>query len=527
MEDKSVIVEHREHDGMRVLAVDTGMSSRALAQSKLVNSLSSRGFIFKADGSVDAWTPLGTYSEIIDGKEKTFIYGPDFDADPLLQYAEGNREIAWKALHASITAVNRAFLDRQITGEDVTNIAGAGPLALLPASDGTVLALPPDLILRCIAAHGEKAEIDNRVLWVHPDYRTINPSWAFSFMAGTVAYRIVSGIAPFAANRDLKRKATGCEAIGIDMRNGFFEPIDMAVWAIQSAAATCINSLVSTGKATSIDMLASFGPSIESVIDPARESIPESEEFAAKRVAYAEKIAQDAKREDFFRHYRTAFIVGGILFVSALVLLAVYIRDLNSGPDTLGLKPLEVVDGYYNAVENLDQEISEAYSVKGLKTDYESYISNFYVTSRIRLSYEGTGIVTPENLYALKNPGTNMIYGITRYESRNLMVSPELAECTVSFYYWLPLSDKEGETDTSTVLLSILHCTDRVSLAYEKNRWKITGIEKLESEPIPVDGDALLEMIKSGIAGDLPYAPADAELEKAKREREAKSGPLF
>lgn len=527
MDDKQVIVEHRERDGTRVLAIATGMTSRALAQSKLVTTLSSRGLILKPDGTTEEWVPEGTFVDFENGKERTFVYGHDFDAEPLLRRAEGNREEAWKALHASITAVNRAFLDHALSESDVTRIAGTGPLALLPAADGSVLVLPGDLVTRCAAAHGEQAEIDNRLLWIHPDYQTLNPSWAFSFMAGTVAYRIASGVPPFAAHRPFKRKVDGCEAISIDMRNGFFEPIDTAVWAIRPAAAACINALVSSGTATSIDTLASFGPTIDSVIDPARESVPESEEFAAKRLAYAAKIASDARREDFLRRYRTAFIAGALVLVGFLVLLAVYVRDLKAEPDTLSLKPIEVVDGYYAAVDSLDQETTKAYCVKGLKTEYDNYITNFYVTSRIRLSYEGSGIVTPEDLYDLQNPGTNMIYGITRFESGNLMASSELAACTVSFYYWLPVSAKETETDASSVLLSIMRRTDKVTLEFAKDRWKISGIETLESENIPVDGDTLLKMIKSGIASDLPYAPADAELEKAKRAREAKTGPIF
>lgn len=531
MEGRSVIVEHLDRDGSRVLAIETGMTPRVLAQSKLVAAMSGHGLIVRSDGTTDEWIPEGTFVRSVDGHERTYVYGPDFDAEPLSTLAEGDRTEAWKNLHAAITAVNRAYLDRKLTDSDMTQIAGAGPLALLPARDGTVLILPGNLVSRCVAAHGEETEIAMRLLWVHPDYRTLNPSWAFSFMAGTIAYRIAAGVPPFAAHRPFKRGVAGSEAIGIDIRNGFFEPIDTAVWAIRPAAAACVNALVSSGTATSVDTLASFGPSIDSVIDPARESVPESEEFAAKRVAFASRLAADARREDILRRYRTAFIAGGVALVACVALVVAYVMNRNAGPDTLSLKPIDVVEGYYAAVEKLDQETADAYCVKGLKTEYDNYMTNFYVTSRIRLSYEGSLIVTPEDLYALRDPGTNMIYGITRYESSDLMASNELAACTVSFYYWLPVSAKEGDTRTTGVLLSIVRRKDKVTLEYAKNRWKISGIEPLESEDIPVDGDVLLKLIKSGAAEDLPYAPAAAEMEKAENaraaERAAKSGPLF
>ena len=321
------IVDIREHEGNRVLAVATGMTSRALAQSKLALALSENGHVFTPDGTVTPWQFEGTI-RTGSGKDETYIFGKAFEGIPLVDAISGSRDSAWKALHMAISAISRAFVEKKITEKELLAIAAAGPGAIFVGDDGTVLALPSDIYIRCIGNQGEDAEIANRLLWIHPDHRTINPTWAFSFMAGTLAYRIAAGVAPFDRISATKRNMPKREALAIDMRSDLFEPVDIAVWAIRPAAAACINALVSTKVATSTDTLVSFGPSVDAIIDPAKEGIPESEEFAAAREDHARKNRGTAQRKDFVRRYKTSFRVGVAVIALVGILAATYINDL-------------------------------------------------------------------------------------------------------------------------------------------------------------------------------------------------------
>ena len=530
------IVDIREHEGRRVLAVSTGMTSRALAQSKLALALSEPGCVFAPDGSVSQWKVEGTISSGEGDKDETFIFGEAFEGTPLIVAATGARDAAWKALHTAISAISRAFVEKKISEMELVAIAAAGPGAIFVGDDGKILALPSDLYIRCIGNHGEDAEIANRQLWIHPDHRTINPTWAFSFLAGTLAYRIAAGVTPFDRVSGTKRNMPKSEALALDMRSDLFEPIDIAVWAIRPAAAACINALVSTKVATSTDTLVSFGPSIDAVIDPAKEGIPESEEFAAAREERAQKIRKTARRKDFFRRYKTTFRVGAIVIVLTGILFGTYLNDLRGKPDTRGLTPEKVVLGYYDAIATLDQEIPRAYTEKGVKTGYDEYTSNLYVTSKVRVTYEGAGIVTPAQLFAAGTPGKGMIYGMTGFAVHGLTVTDKKAECTVSFWYWIPLSesatdagtkqnqpsktaqspDANGKNQPEEILLSVYAYSDRVSLEYRKDRWKISGINELRREMVTNDGQKLIAAIAAGTAETLPFAPSPDEIEKAK-----------
>jgi hypothetical protein len=129
-----------------------------------------------------------------------------------------------------------------------------------------------------------------------------------------------------------------------------------------------------------------------------------------------------------------------------------------------------------------------------------------------------------------------MIYGITGFAIHDLTISGKDAECTVSFWYWLPVSESatdatakqnqagkaaqateaNGKTQPDEILLSVYAYSDRVSLEYLKDRWKISGIHELRRELVTDNGQKLVEAIAAGTAKTLPFAPEAAEIEKAK-----------
>jgi len=524
------IVESRDLDGNPVLAIATGLTPRSLAQSKITASLSSPGRIFRPDGTEEPWIPTGTFCDEQSGKPAMYIYGPAFTGETLLSAVSGTRDYAWKTVHSAISILTKAYLEQKITKESMTAIMSAGPGSILTGSDGTVLVLPSELYIRCVSGHGEAAEIANRMIWIHPDHRTINPSWAFSFMAGTLAYRIAAGVAPFGKTTALDRKMPKSEEIALDMRNDRFEPLEVLVWAIRPAAAVCINSLVSAKVATSTDTLISFGPSIDSIIDPAKEGIPESEEFAAARAAVEKKMLDDTRRKDFYRRHRTTFRIAGIAVLAIVVIVATYINDNKSNPSTLGLQPFEVVAGFYQGVNTLDQEVPREYTLKKVKTGYDELITNLYVTAKVRQSYESnSGIISPAQLYAAGKPENRMIYGLTGLSIRETRLTDTRGEYEARFYYWMPmaaegyeikdtgLTEQAADQPSVPAQLSVYAYTDSVIVEYVKDRWMIAGIEQVSRDLVEGDSAALLAKIAADSANDLPYAPTPEEIEASRK----------
>jgi hypothetical protein len=513
------IVDIREHDGRYVLAVDTGVTARTFAQSKLSTMISAAGIILDPAGGATEWLAEGTFRDGEGSRERMYVYGPAFAGTSLLAAFSQDRAAAWKLLNGAILLLHKAVGSGLITKEQLTAIAGAGPESILVSEDGRVLVLPSEIYTRCIVNQGARIDFENRLRWIHPDYLTITPSRSFSFLAGTAAYRIVAGRSPFERSIDMG----GAEPDGNEMpfaedtarsiRKSIFEPLELAVWNIRPAAAACINTLVSTELAASPDTLIAFGPDFSAILDPAKEGVSETPEFIAAREQAAKRREFRIKKERFFRKNRYALMIGGVILLAAAILTGTWINDQKAKPTTLGLSPLEVVSGYYKAIDTLDQAIPEAYLDRGVKTDYAEFTTNIFVTSKIRQSYEqGAGILTPAELFALKKPDNRSIYGIVRLNIEEKTVSATSATYAVSFCLWLPMSEKvDVNASDDTVQLSVYRYADEVTLEYRKDRWIISGIRPETRSLLEGDGAKILASVADGSADAQDWAPtADA-----------------
>ncbi len=520
------IVSTKENEGRSVLTMDTGMTPRAFAQTRLPQTLSRAGYIIRPSLEIEEWIPEGTFCDETRPNAAMQVWGPLFSGDTLLASITGDdRESAWKKLYQCVSLISRASIAGKISPEIVTALSGAGPEAILLAEDGSVLLLPSDLYTRCIDGHGEKNVVENRLFWIHPDFRTQNPSWSFAFLAGTLAYRIIAGKPPFHPGDSAQ-----AEELAVNMQKGIFEPLQLAVWEIRAAAASCINALISTGIATSTDTLLAFGPAYSSILDPSKEGIPPTSEYTGEKAKAEKKRKAIIARKRFFHRHRTSLIVGGAIAALTAVLAGTYLNDIKDRPDTKGLNALAVVTGFYRGLASLDQEIPQAYLLRGVKTEYSDLITNLYVTSKVREAYEkDVGILSPARLFLLRSPEKKTVFGITGLTAEKVSENTADAEYTVKFYIWLPFSP--GSADTANpeadVQLSVYQYQDTVMLASRKGLWKISKIQNVRKDLIEGSGKALLEKIADGSADVLPYAPSRTDLEKEKAALEALQGQTF
>ena len=525
------IIETKAREGRNVLAIRTGLTPRAFAQSKLPRETTSRGLIFEPSGSIRAWIPEGTFSEGTGPEERMWVYGPAFPGQTLLSSLSQDRETAWARLHQAILLIHKAAVSGLVTAADLALIAGAGPEALICGDDGSVLALPHGLYTRAIANQGERSAFDNRLRWVHPDRRTISPARAFAFLAGTCAYRIVAGFPAFGEAIAMGENAPAepsifAEDTARNIRHSIFEPLSLASWELRPAAASCIDALVSTQLAASADTLLAFGTEYKSLIDPQKEGVPPSDAHKAAREASARRRAGLVRRERFIRKYRRAFAIAGAIAVTAGILVGVWVNDMRSKPTTLGLSPMDVVSGYYGAIDRLDQEIPKAYHDSGMVIDYEDIVTNLYVTSKIRQSYEGEEvIISPATLFALGKPGKHAVYGLTNLAIKEESVSKDAAEYSVSLYQWLPESEHPVEAaadGTVPAQLSISRRTEKLRLEWRKDRWMISAFIPTGRTLITDDATLIFFQIEDNSALSQPWAPSLKDIEAARAKLQKK-----
>lgn len=520
-----------EVEGKPVLAIGTGLSPRSFAQSKLPQLLPKRGWVLRQDGNCEPWSVEGTLCITENGKETMAAYGQPFPGVVLLDAATGDdRESSWRTFHQCFSVLSRAARSLAIPAEDLTALAEAGPGSIVAGRDGSVLVFPSELFCRASGGYGEAADREARRLWTHPDCRTLEAARAIDFMAGTIAYRIIAGKAPFG----FEGKLPPDEQLADNMRNRDFDPLELLSWEIRPAAAGAVTALVSDGLAASVDTLLAFGPDYAALVDPERAGRAEPAQFRANREAAARKRAGAADRRSFFRRISNIFMVGGGILAIVALLGVAWIQDLRSKPTTAGLEPQAVVSRFYGSVASLDQNQMDACTAKGVQTRYESYVMNLYIPASIREAYERKpGIVSPAELFAEGTVRGQSVFGITSLSIDQIAREENRAEYTVRFYLWTPYDEAKGQSGTDgkgqadspegngqKLRLSVYECTDRLVLTRGKtNRWLIA---RWESESIAAAGpsaDELPVLIADGSASSYPWAPAPEEILRASTEK--------
>ncbi|HKL87245.1 MAG TPA: hypothetical protein VJ861_13010 [Treponemataceae bacterium] len=501
------LIKKLQHEGKAVLAIDTGMTPRSFAQSSMPRLQSLEGFIISPNGEISSWHFEGTRCNTDGNRERMEFWGPLFDGESLLDIILKDSVHAWNILHQTISSINKAIIAEKLSTSFITALGSAGPMAIIYGNDNSILLLPGELCSRCTSNHGAEKEIAYRLAWIHPDHRLHNPMRAISFMAGVCAYRILSGKLPFEGD-DLENMG---ESLSEKMRNGIFEELLLAKGSLKPAAAQAVDSLITATSAASTETLLAFGPDISVLYDPSRAEIENSETFIAQRESAKKKRNAGLKRKQFFRKRRSVLMIVGIIaLIGSLIGLTMF-SDIKNKPNTKNMNTSEIVLGYYKGIENLDQEISTTYAVKGLKTDYDSFITNLFVTSKMREAYERNGgLLSPAELYVIKKTNNRMIYGITRLHIQRIGETDSESQYTASFYLWMPYTEEQTE---DFVQLSVYSYEDKITLKWVKDRWLVSDIQPVKRILVESDGKKLLEDIKEDRADGFPWSPTLSEIQ--------------
>lgn len=500
------IVSNSLYKGKTVLAIQTSLRPRAFAQTKLSQTVSEQGIILHTDGSISKWGIEGTYSNTDILGDPIVMYGEQFEGASLLEILEKEASSAWESLYSVFLVLQKSSQDGRLTHDQFINFLNAGPGSLIVGLDGSILILPSEIYIKSLASFGIKAEIEQRYSWIHPDTSLLDVSRGFAFLAGTLMYRLISGKPAF----EYKGEDTNGALLAHYIQNNFFEPLNIASWTIRPDVARVINDFLDIKVATSINPILSYGPSFLSLLDEAKLNTPESKEFLVLKKKAESKRKKAERNKLFVKKYKGAIITALVVCVVVGLGMGLTIRDAKAKPNTLGLEPYDVIYNFYQAIDQLDQEIPRLYSVKGVKYDYDSFITNLYVASKVRETYEQNGgILSPSDLLKTDTIEGRQIYGITGLIITLQEQTKDIASFFVSLYVWLPFVSDSGskinEELEQEVPLSIYHYTETIGLSFVKDRWLISEFVPIERKELELSPQEILDILQSNII--VPWLP--------------------
>lgn len=173
------------------------------------------------------------------------------------------------------------------------------------------------------------------------------------------------------------------------------------------------------------------------------------------------------------------------LGVIALVLfLSAPVKKAMEPPLTMGMSPREVVESYYEGFNTLNQEMMEDSIEKELGKSDITEVTNFFVTSRVRLGYEGeSGIVNADEWTRQGRPSLEAgkhLYGTTRLNIEEMGG----ARFRISYEKWLPGSSEEVDTPPDAVIPPKgYEIIDLLTLEEQrKGNWLIVGLDRTVRE---------------------------------------------
>ncbi len=530
------ILGHETNDGRAVLTLDTCMAPRSFAQSGLPRLLAEAGFRISPSLDVTETLSEGTFSsgdkDIEGERDRMKVFFPDFSGKSLLEIAEGaydapgERDQAWLALSRAFSTLFRLARAGGHGRLPLEAAARSGPESVLCGEDGSLFVLPPTLYRRCAANAGDDSEIGNRLTWIHPDPEAATPERALSFMAANLAYRLIAGKNAFGAREmsaeEKKEERPRFEALTNEMRKGRFERLYFVAPTLSEGLVNALDAALDLKReAETDDALLPFfenGAPLSSQVDPARTEASGTVAFARRKELHDTKLRNARKREAFLRRYRGLLYGAGIAVLIIGAITGVTINDMSRRPTTKGMEPDEVVDTFYRSVATLDQEWPATCLAKGVKPDYLAILTNIYVTTKVRESYERNGgVLSPALLFAHGKTDNRPVYGVSGLNIER--DTPGKNEYTVSLYLWMPTSDDPvimGEDPGDQ--LSILRYKDRLTLALVKDRWRIIALEPLERASIVPSASEILPKIADGSAAAEPWAPRPDEIDAAREE---------
>jgi hypothetical protein len=471
------MIGNLEINGRSALVFDTGLSAKAFAQAKLTYFVTEKGFIVQPDGAVSEWHPDG----VLELKGNMAVWGPAFAGRPLLSLIADRpadtvqRDRALNALRCWISACV------SLTCHGIQ--PALAPAASFIADSGAVLFSPTQTARRSLEA--EDCWITDAERWMHPD---LHGEEAITFTAATMLYRIFAGDPPF--------PSADVATLHQDMREKVCIPLRLAVPGLNAElAALVMSALIAANgskrpKLTRLrDFLGDSAPA-DSYIQPV--SAEKSAKIALERAQFQKKSALIVKTKRFIGRNTTLLAIALAAVVGVVLIVRSVINDRANRPTTKGMTPITVTETFYGAFGSMDHQLMDVCVLKNVARADIELVTNFFVLSRVRQTYEATQIVIPaqEWVDAGSPPIETAIFGVSGLTITPLDDDESDGEmvCEAAYTLWLPggyrpQAPEEPERDPYAEAADPLPPwgiprVDTVRLTWNKDSWRIAEIAR-------------------------------------------------
>jgi hypothetical protein len=484
-----------EVDGRKALGFDTGLDSRAFAQTKLARLITEPGLIVRpgraGQSAVELWKPSGVCeAPASDNRQTMILWGPPVEGerfDVLLNNAPQDK------MFGAIAAWIRSILALKYNTEFEIPLWPCSAMFLQEDEGPAVFFAPSILALR------EVKTVDTQ--YVNPGLDGMN---AAAFTAAAMLYRVCTGTSPFSADdQSLLHK---------DMRDGNFLPIRFAVPGLNAQFATLIqtalvpitkdgtiaNGSIAAGTALLEEMLAFVEAQPVSAVPLVQPLSGADQLLLEKEKKQYLKINTASIKTKRFVARNTALLAGCL---AAIVVVAVgaysCAQTRAHRPNTAGMNSVQVVESYYYAIGDLDHQTMEACVSGGAGKGDIRMVINFFVLDKTRQTYQpnASPIVISAHKWQEdgKEPINIPIFGPSDLRLEWLGGDEENGKIhyRVNYTFWVPveldddmfseegLPSKEGITESSAIEndLSLAYPrSDLVTLIRKKGNWRISEI---------------------------------------------------
>ena len=477
-----------ELNGKFVLGFDTGLDARSFAQTKMSLFITQPGYIVHPDGKIETWQPegvtefaltsVGQPDAALPDAKTMIIWGLPIPGEELAEVLNRKDE-ALDALRCWLRA--RIVLEKHTEGGQECSFPGpAGALIITAASEyqyppGTVFFPPARLLKRTLDASGTLLDAER---YVHPD---LKGQEGISFCAGAMLYRIFCGAPPFLQNTENELRQ--------DIREGVFAPPHLAAPGLDPQLSALITGAI--GPVSSVSREAKPRPAPETIsgfIGPPLskqtsswiKNLGEKEvsDIRAEHELYGKRKARAVKGRRFVARNTTIICVSVIALIVFLFTVRSIARSRSELPTTRGMTVLEVAEAYYNAFNDLDHTTMQACVTGRAGREDIQTVTSLFVVSRVRQAYEtGQTFMPASDWLEAGRPVTDMtVFGITDIVINVLSEDGETAILEAHYTLWM---QSASETEMNTIALPVgLDTRDILSLAYQRDGWRITGIER-------------------------------------------------
>lgn len=445
-------------EGIEYSGIQSGLESKVFRAVDISSLQKEPGWIYDSEGRMESWNIEG----VGEAEGSMVFYGPSIKGEV---FAAESLDLD---KFGKIINVLRALKDKK------SSYMGFYGKSWVFMEDGRVLILPVKLMDFIRRSEKEENRIIHWYPYNHPDRTGVE---GMGFTTAVLACRLLSGVHPY----------TPLETAEDDRNEQLRRPPllspDLQIPGIKDELATLISNCFKSEN----DSLKEWSHMIalwrkEGAVRNLSSS--EKEEIEQRAGQILERGEKNRKRRQTWRRKNGLYIGLAAVVIFLGVLLSTPLRKSLEPPVTLGMSPREVVEAYYEGFNTMDQELMEDCIDKKLGKGDLGEVMNIFVTSRVRMGYEGTsGIINAqewiESGKEIPEYGTS-IYGVAELKISDL----GSGQFRVEYEKWVPgTSENSDITSTEAVPPYGLEITDLIRLEEQKKgNWLIIDRDRTIKE---------------------------------------------